>query len=91
MSRRKKRKLLVPEARAGLDRLQTEMMNRELGMNATNTNDVKVEVANQLGISLDSYNPDIRAEDAGKIGGAMGGKLVREMIRMSMERLAKKH
>lgn len=49
---------LVPQAKAGLDRL-------------------KFEVASEVGVTLNQgYNGDIRAYDAGKIGGNMVRKLI---------------
>ena len=34
------------------------------------------ETANEVGVSLTDYNPDLRARDAGKIGGRITQKLV---------------
>lgn len=87
---RKRRRLLIEGAQA-VDRLQTDVMNRELGTSFVNKEDVKVELAKQLDIPYQSRgsNGDLRAEDAGKIGGKMGGLLVKELVRMSMESLSK--
>lgn len=42
----------------------------------------KFEVARDLGIALQrGYNGDLRARDAGRIGGRIGGPMVRLMIR----------
>lgn len=42
----------------------------------------KFEVAQDLGIPLRrGYNGDLRARDAGAIGGHIGGRMVRIMIR----------
>ena len=50
--------VLVPQARAGLERL-------------------KFETASEVGVTLNpGYNGDIRAYDAGKIGGNMVKKLI---------------
>lgn len=49
---------LVPNAKAGLNRL-------------------KFEVASEVGVSLkDGYNGDIKAYDAGKVGGNMVKRLI---------------
>ena len=34
------------------------------------------ETANEVGVTLSDYNPDLRARDAGKIGGRITQKLV---------------
>ncbi len=64
----------------------------------TNTNKVlpretldqfKFEVASELGIPLQAgYNGDLRTHDAGRIGGHIGGRIVKVLIRMAEERLA---
>lgn len=47
-------------------------------------NDMKYEVANQIGITLDkNYNGNISSKDAGRIGGTMTKKLV-EMAENNM-------
>lgn len=49
----------------------------------------KYEVASELGIPLSQgYNGDLRTHDAGRIGGHIGGRIVRVMIRMAQEQLA---
>jgi small acid-soluble spore protein D (minor alpha/beta-type SASP) len=82
MSRRNK--ILVPEARQGLDQLKAKV---------SHTNDpsqAKYEIANEQGIPLNNgYNGNIRAKDAGKIGGKIGGNMVREMIKMAEQQLNK--
>lgn len=43
---------------------------------------MKFEVADELGITLNpGYNGEIRARDAGAIGGKIGGNMVKVMIR----------
>ncbi len=49
----------------------------------------KFEVAQELGIPLNrGYNGDIRARDAGRIGGWIGGKMVRRMIQFAEQQMA---
>lgn len=49
-------------------------------------NKFKYEVANEVGVSLkDGYNGDISARDAGKIGGQM----VRKMIKQAEDNMTK--
>lgn len=87
----RRRKLLVPEARDGVDQLQTEVMSEALGRNFHSKEEIKVELAKQLDVPYHQHgsNGDMRAEDAGKIGGSMGGKLVQELVRMSLKSLSK--
>ncbi|MBA4492759.1 small, acid-soluble spore protein, alpha/beta type [Paenactinomyces guangxiensis] len=87
MTRRRNR-LLVPQARQGVERLKTEVMNQALGTNIQEPGEVKMEVARQLDIPLQKEgNGELKAEDAGKIGGQIGGRMVKEMIRMAEESL----
>ncbi|WP_174819215.1 alpha/beta-type small acid-soluble spore protein [Paenibacillus lautus] len=52
--------------------------------------DVKYEVAKSLGVPLKpGDNRDLTTEQAGKVGGAIGGSMVREMVRMAQESLSK--
>lgn len=88
----KNNKILVPEAREKLDKLKADVM-REQGyqVNSKNPDDVKFEIADELGIPLTKgYNGKITAEEAGKIGGPIGGNMVKEMIRMAQEQMMKK-
>jgi small acid-soluble spore protein D (minor alpha/beta-type SASP) len=80
----RKNKILVPEARDGLDQLKAKLANQ------TNPEQVKYEVANETGVHLNrGYNGDIKAKDAGKIGGQIGGSMVRELVKMAQENLSK--
>ncbi|MBB6453532.1 hypothetical protein HNQ94_001981 [Salirhabdus euzebyi] len=81
----RRNKILVPEAREGLDQLKAKVTNSQSPENA------KYEVADEQGIPLnDGYNGNIRAKDAGKIGGNIGGNMVREMIKMAQQEMNKK-
>ncbi|MDQ0417657.1 hypothetical protein J2Z48_001830 [Croceifilum oryzae] len=88
---RKRSRLLVRTAGPEVDRLQMDVMNRKLGTSFSNREDLKVEIARQFDIpyQVKGSNGALRAEDAGKIGGTMGGLLVKELVRMSMESLSK--
>lgn len=88
----KKNKILVPSARDELDKLKVRIM-REQGykVNTNNPYDVKYEVADELNIPLKKgYNGKLTAEQAGKVGGPIGGSMVKEMIRMAQEQMIKK-
>lgn len=83
MSRRR-RKPLVPEARQGLDSLKARLQN------VSEPEQAKFEVAEELNIPLNrGYNGSITAHDAGRIGGQLGGSMVKEMIRYAMQNLKK--
>ncbi|MBM6617664.1 alpha/beta-type small acid-soluble spore protein [Bacillus suaedaesalsae] len=85
----KKRKPLVPEARAALNQLKVDVMKKE-GYNVP-TNDpdeVKAEVAGEVGVPLSNgYNGSLTSRDAGKVGGQIGGKMVSELIKMAKNKL----
>ncbi|WP_043934056.1 alpha/beta-type small acid-soluble spore protein [Bacillus sp. EB01] len=84
MSRRRN-KILVPEARQELDQLKAKVVG------ADRPEDAKYEAAKEVGVHLEhGYNGRIAAQDAGKVGGRLGGSMVKEMVRMAMENM-KKH
>jgi small acid-soluble spore protein D (minor alpha/beta-type SASP) len=91
MSRRGRRKYLVPGAGEALNVFKGEVMRREgYAVDPNRPSDVKYEVAKDLGVPLNPvYNGRLETEDAGKVGGKIGGTMVREMIRLAQERLAK--
>jgi len=81
---RRRRKPLVPEARQGLDALKARLQN------VSEPEQAKFEVAEELNIPLNrGYNGSISAHDAGRIGGQLGGSMVKEMIRYAMQNLKK--
>jgi small acid-soluble spore protein D (minor alpha/beta-type SASP) len=84
MSRRRN-KILVPEARNGLDALKAKVAN------TGNPEDAKFEAADEVGVPLKKgYNGQLTSEQAGKVGGRLGGSMVRELVKMAQENLAKK-
>ncbi|MFF2484444.1 alpha/beta-type small acid-soluble spore protein [Paenibacillus sp. NPDC058071] len=88
---RRNRKLLVPEARQAMQQFKGEVMQREgYHVDPQHPDDVKYEVAQELGIPLQpGDNGQLKTEDAGHIGGKIGGSMVREMIRLAQEKLSK--
>ncbi|MCZ8532842.1 alpha/beta-type small acid-soluble spore protein [Psychrobacillus psychrodurans] len=87
-----KNKILVPSARKELDKLKVRVM-KEQGYEVKNNNpdDVKYEIADELSIPLNNgYNGKLTSEQAGKIGGPIGGSMVKEMVRMAQEQMLKK-
>ena len=88
MSRRKK--YIVPGAEQSMQAFKAEVMKKEgYSVNPNNPDDVKFEIANELGITLKPRdNGELSTEEAGHIGGKIGGSMVREMIRLAQERLS---
>lgn len=91
MARKRSRRAAVPGAEHSLDQLKAAVMkNNGYAVDPNRPDNVKYEVARSLGIPLQpGYNGGLKAEDAGKIGGPIGGAMVREMVRMAQEQLAK--
>ncbi|HJV46952.1 MAG TPA: alpha/beta-type small acid-soluble spore protein [Bacillota bacterium] len=89
MTRTNRNRLLVPESADALNQLKTTVM-RNQGYHVNSSEDVKYEVAQTLGIPLrKGYNGNLEAKNAGKIGGEIGGNMVKEMIRLAQEKLSK--
>jgi predicted hydrolase (HD superfamily) len=89
MAKRRNR-LLVPEAREEIDKLKARVM-KEKGYSSTEPDQVKFEVANELGVPLnEKYNGTLTSKQAGKVGGEIGGSMVKEMIKMAQQRLSNK-
>lgn len=83
-------RILVPEARPALDQLKVDVMKAK-GYRADHPDEAKFEIAEELGIPLsNSYNGKLTAEEAGKIGGPIGGNMVKEMIRLAQQQLGEK-
>lgn len=83
----RKRKLLVPESREGLEKLKAHVISRQLGRPIP-AEQVKFEVAKQVGVPLSSgYNGELKTKNAGKVGGEIGGQMVKELVRMAQENL----
>ncbi|MFD1204369.1 MULTISPECIES: alpha/beta-type small acid-soluble spore protein [Sporosarcina] len=85
----KKNKLLVPEAKSQVDQLKCEVMrSKGYRANCSNPDSIKFEVAEELGIPLSNgNNGNLTAEQAGKIGGTIGGSMVKEMVRLAEKQL----
>ncbi len=79
-----KRKILVPEAREAMDRLKAKVSG------TADPNEAKYEVAREQGVPLKKgYNGKLTSEQAGKVGGNIGGNMVKELVRMAQENLNK--
>lgn len=86
------RKLVVPGAEQGVDRLKADLMRKEgYAVDPNRPDDVKYEVAKDIGVPLQpGYNGKLTTEEAGHVGGRIGGKMVREMVRIAQEQLSKR-
>jgi small acid-soluble spore protein D (minor alpha/beta-type SASP) len=89
---RRNRRTLVPGAQKGLDAFKTEVMRREgYAVNPDRPDDVKYEVAKDIGVPLEpGGNGRLTTESVGHVGGRIGGTMVREMIRLAQERMTKR-
>ncbi|MDQ0220225.1 alpha/beta-type small acid-soluble spore protein [Peribacillus cavernae] len=82
----RRNRILVPEAREGLDNLKAKVANTQ------NSDNAKFEAAEEAGVPLEKgYNGQLTARQTGKIGGRLGGSMVRELVKMAEESLNKKH
>jgi len=92
MARRRNRKYATPGVEQAVQTFKADVMRKEgYAVNPNRPDDVKYEVAKELGIPLQSDgNGELTTEAAGQIGGKIGGTMVREMIRLAQEQLAKK-
>ncbi|KKK39456.1 alpha/beta hydrolase [Mesobacillus campisalis] len=88
---RRKRRPLVPEARGALDQLKADVMrNQGYTVDSKDPDNVKYEVARENHVPLQQgYNGRLTSHEAGKVGGTIGGNMVKEMIRMAQEQMKK--
>ncbi|RFU60368.1 alpha/beta-type small acid-soluble spore protein [Bacillus sp. V59.32b] len=81
----RRNKILVPEARGKLDELKAKVANTKA------PEDAKFEAAEEVGVPLNKgYNGQLTPRQAGKVGGRLGGGMVRELVKMAQENLNKK-
>ncbi|ETI68240.1 MULTISPECIES: alpha/beta-type small acid-soluble spore protein [Neobacillus] len=81
----RRNKILVPEARRGLDELKAKVVQSGSPEHA------KFEAAEEVGVPLKKgYNGQLTSEQAGKVGGRLGGSMVRELVKMAQENLSKR-
>jgi len=87
---RRSRQYVVPEARRGMEQFKAEVMrSKGYTVDPRSPDSVKYEVANRIGVPLNQgYNGDLPAKSAGKIGGQIGGAMVREMVRIAQQSLS---
>ncbi|MGG1314055.1 alpha/beta-type small acid-soluble spore protein [Cohnella laeviribosi] len=87
---RRKRSYVVPGAEQGMQHFKADVMKQEgYAVNPNRPDDAKFEVAKDLGVPLRPRdNGELSTESVGRVGGKIGGPMVREMIRLAQERLA---
>jgi len=90
MMSRRNRRYAVPGAERGMQAFKAEVMRREgYNVDPDRPDDVKYEVAKDLGVPLEpGHNGNLTTESAGQIGGKIGGSMVREMIRLAQQQMA---
>lgn len=81
----RKRRLLVPEASQGVNRLKADVMAKEgYKVDPAAPDNVKYEVAKELNVPLEKgYNGTLTSKQAGQVGGKIGGSMVKEMVKMA--------
>ncbi|MFM9330371.1 alpha/beta-type small acid-soluble spore protein [Paenibacillus mesotrionivorans] len=92
MGRRKSRQYAYPVSPSAINAFKADVMRQEgYAVNLQEPDQVKFEVAQSMGIPLSQGdNGQLKTEDAGRIGGKIGGAMVKEMIRMAQQHLAEK-
>ena len=76
MAKKNRNKILVPAARQELDELKAKVTG------TSKPGDAALEVAKELGIPLkDGYNGQLTSFEAGKVGGKIGGSMVKELVK----------
>lgn len=84
-----RRRLLVPESRQALEKLKAQVISREIGR-PVSSDEVKYEVAKRVGVPLlRGYNGQLKTKSAGKVGGEIGGKMVKELVYLAQKKLMK--
>ncbi len=92
MARRNRNKLLVPEARQALNQFKAELLARDdIIPEGTKPSEVSYQVAKGIGVPMKKRdNGNLTTKDAGKVGGQIGGRMVKELVRIAQEQLVRK-
>jgi small acid-soluble spore protein D (minor alpha/beta-type SASP) len=90
MMARRKRRYAVPGVEQEMQTFKANIMKHEgYSVDPNRPDDVKYEVAKELGVPLQPYNNGgLTTESVGHVGGKIGGSMVREMVRLAQEQLA---
>ncbi len=91
MAKRRRRKLLVPEAAQEMTQFKGQVMaNRGYRVDQSSPDSVKYEVAREINVPLkEGYNGTLTSKQAGQVGGRIGGSMVKNMIEMAKQNLNK--
>ncbi|SEM64810.1 Small, acid-soluble spore protein, alpha/beta type [Mesobacillus persicus] len=86
---RRNRRPLVPEAREALNQMKVNVMKQQgYQVDDNNPDQVKYEVSKEVNVPLQhGYNGSLTSKEAGKVGGPIGGNMVKEMIKMAQEQM----
>ncbi len=89
---RRRRRLAVPGAEEGVSALKADVMRKEgYPVDPQRPDEVKYEGAKDSGVPLKrGDNGKLTTEEAGLVGGRIGGAMVREMIRLAQEQLTRR-
>lgn len=90
MARRRSRQYAYPVSQDSIESFKAQVMEKHgYPVDTAQPGNVKYEVARTLGVPLrPGDNGSMKTEDAGRIGGQIGGAMVKEMIRMAQAHLA---
>ncbi|KWW17390.1 MULTISPECIES: small, acid-soluble spore protein, alpha/beta type [Peribacillus] len=81
----RRNKILIAGARKGLDDLKAKVAS------TNDPEEAKFEVAKEMGVPLKKdYNGLLTSKENGKIGGRLGGGMVKELVKMAKANLTKK-
>jgi len=74
-----------------LDQFKGQVMKAKgYNVNKTDPDAVKYEVAQEQGVPLKKgYNGRLTSEQAGKVGGPIGGNMVKEMVKIAQQQMNK--
>lgn len=89
---RRKRRYAVQGVEQSMQAFKADVMKREgYAVPSGRPDDVKYEVAKELGVPLQpGDNGGLSTESAGRVGGEIGGPMVRELVRLAQQQLANK-
>lgn len=84
------RRYAVPGVQRRMQSVKAEVMLQEgYDVDPNRPDDVKYEVAKELGVPLKpGDNSNLTTEEVGKVGGKIGGPMVREMVRLAQQQMA---
>lgn len=89
--RRSRNRILVPEAREELNEFKNQLLIEDgVIPEGTPPQEVAYRVGKEIGVPIQRRNNrNLTAENAGKVGGQIGGRMVRELVKMAQEQLVK--